>query len=1049
MALLSTLIKENPESFVQPSLWIKYQTTLEDSLPLSDRSLAQAFDDLKTRNSNLLASKSTSASTGSQRVVQLLDTTIQGPRDPKLAAKCWASQSDKSELIKTTVEWATSSHRPGFGKIYVAAALIREWSSLRTESTTAILDSLDSVNVGDSTRKYMAYRLVTELVRSGHFSVPQYLQWLIARGSCHDASEIDPQVGPCSSRLLVELPVYCLPEERRRDRANLLRRAANFDVAEEARDIDTAKHIVDQMLSLGPPAEDDMSHRKPIPLRKLLNLIRNSSCTLQTALGAHLRDLIMEQGATKLNSNLSVAAFASLRAILETVADFTMLADVLVACIRMSNVAVLSACADTIHVNLNVFFAMNRAEELFDLYLEKLRIFGREHGLIARPLLSSLSALAPRMPNSEAVAKELHEELLQSDKSNAIDACSPISDNMVTQNQGVEGEVSEQIDKLLANGTSVDHPTMNRLFRNIIPLLEGGWTKCDETRRSLAALLGRLRVFDSQHFDKLMGDWLSHIRTLKDRKPLADLLPLMISLGCLPMTIVLQTAAAQSDAADGLEMGILPSCAVYLQELLRVVLSKPPKSTPMNEEETYRFSIYQYAAKSEHSKLLLSLTRNAIMEYSDLKASHAEISTPLDDSALQKDVLDTLRLLVVLDSAAVAEALKVKELTTVAAQLVRKIVVKLLIPDAQETTSASFDQILGLANEMTMPFCQLTLNLELSLGQGSAAAPDGSALSQFDIFAQAMDKAIEARNIMWTSMLPCLSDDITQHLKSQANGRFLDLMPSTKSENLEEVALGDDRIQLAKNLLGVIEAIASGQTSVKPSHVTSILADKLSDMWDLLTTRDERVTGDVFKAVLQHWLPTLLRLMSLYSNVPESPSPPTPALGGPGLPKPISTVNHEPRARVVLTLCAIMLDLEARPIGSNPMLEQELFDVAMLLADGLPDDLKTQCAKAVIATPIPTPSKTATSDPRVYYVLSAFPTSWADNLLFAHRDKSSLPHSAAARGLGAMYGIGPTTQEKYSTFSLRRWEVLSEPTPNVGENDTSLSMALFETIKIE
>ena len=39
--------------------------------------------------------------------------------------------------------------------------------------------------------------------------------------------------------------------------------------------------------------------------------------------------------------------------------------------------------------------------------------------------------------------------------------------------------------------------------------------------------------------------------------------------------------------------------------------------------------------------------------------------------------------------------------------------------------------------------------------------------------------------------------------------------------------------------------------------------------------------------------------------------------------------------------------------------------------------------------------------------------------------------------------------DRFSPFVLKRWELLSEPTPNVGENDTSLSLGLFEAIKIQ
>ena len=81
------------------------------------------------------------------------------------------------------------------------------------------------------------------------------------------------------------------------------------------------------------------------------------------------------------------------------------------------------------------------------------------------------------------------------------------------------------------------------------------------------------------------------------------------------------------------------------------------------------------------------------------------------------------------------------------------------------------------------------------------------------------------------------------------------------------------------------------------------------------------------------------------------------------------------------------------------------------------------------------------------------PVDPAGSCAFSHRaivlDRSSFPYSMAARGIGALYGIGPAAQERLTPFALRRWEILSEPTPNVGQNDTSLSLGLFEAIKIQ
>jgi mediator of RNA polymerase II transcription subunit 12 len=48
-------------------------------------------------------------------------------------------------------------------------------------------------------------------------------------------------------------------------------------------------------------------------------------------------------------------------------------------------------------------------------------------------------------------------------------------------------------------------------------------------------------------------------------------------------------------------------------------------------------------------------------------------------------------------------------------------------------------------------------------------------------------------------------------------------------------------------------------------------------------------------------------------------------------------------------------------------------------------------------------------------------------------------------GSGGAEGRGiDIEKEKLAPFPLRRWEMLGEPTPNVGENDTSLSLTLFD-----
>ncbi|CAM1502152.1 Fc.00g041360.m01.CDS01 [Cosmosporella sp. VM-42] len=1040
-ALLGCLIQSNPESFVCPSSWRNYKETLRAFLPAEHATTQKAFNAIHVRNSRLLVSSTASPPAGRKQLVKLLDTALREP-DNELAAKCWASSDSKPMVVKTLVEWATSFHRPGLAKVYVATNLIRSWSTSRIHSTSAILDLLDGIDTHDETRKRLVYHLVTELVRTGHFSIPQYIQWVIARGGYHNEWEIDPEDGPCATRLLVELPLHALSEKRRNERGSLLRRAGNYSVTQEEVDISNALKCVKHTIGLPLPPHDPLIGRKPMSLNKLSRRISNSNRALKSSIGAHLRDILTSESFSKNQIPTSAAMFTSVRAIMETVEDFSMLSDILKAYTRTANAEILASCADTVNSNLQVFFAIGSANDLFNGLIERLKSINEQHGIVPRPLLASLSSLAQRMAGHEAIAGQLRHELLQSDRHNAIDACSPVSDNMVAPAQSAEGEIAEEIDKLLTGGTSLDHPTMNRLFRTIIPRLENGWRKKDDARRVFATLLTRIRVFDTPHFDKLMTDWTSHLRTLPTRPPLSDLLPLLISTGCLAMPIMLSTASPPS-----MSPGPEPSQhgpATYLQELLQLVIMPLPAATGLSPDESYRFRTEQNCAKSEQSKGLLNLVRNSLLEYSILRNSAKGLELPLDDDACQESLLDTLRLLVLVDSTAVSSALNIKSLPADTVGMVQKVTTKLLMPGDSGDGQTSFDQILQLANELTLPFCQLKLNLDLSMSQFNTTEGEDQGSSRFDLFAKAMDRAIEAGNIMWTSLLPCLSDDITQHLKSQAQTGFLDLIPSPKAPNLA-VAASAQSIHMAENLLGVVEAIISGLPPPKTAQLTTAMVDKLSDLWEIIASGVQE-RPEIHKAVLSHWLPAMLRFVTLYSLSSEPPSAPLPSASAT---KPPIPTGHDTRARLILVLCGVLLELETLAPTTVGSLPQQVFDIAILLADALPEDLRSHCAKAVLLTPGTMPSTSTSSDPRLYYLFSTPHPAATDTLMLSHREKAATPQSAANRGVGAQYGIGPAWQEKLSPFVLRRWEVLSEPTPNVGENDTSLSLGLFEAIKIQ
>ncbi|PTB70350.1 hypothetical protein BBK36DRAFT_1109106 [Trichoderma citrinoviride] len=1026
--LLASLIRNNPDSFIDPGLWPKYKDALEAFLPRDDKAGREAYHHVSVRNGQVSITSTASPAAGRPQLVRLLDATLLSQIDRDLPQKCWATGDDKVDIVRTTVDWATSFYRPGLARVYIAANLIKVWSTLRINVTATILEHMDTIPAGDGGRKQMVYHLVTELVRTGQFLVSQYLQWLVARGACSHPSEVDSDDAPCTTRLLIHLPIHYLTEDQKDDRANLLRRAANYSTAEEASDISNSLMCVNHTLGL-PVEGDAMAGRRPIPLRKLLPRIISSSKALQTAVGLHLRETVLRL--VKSVQPVSLRMFSAIRTILEATQDFYALCDVLKLCSRTTNIEVLASCVDTVNLHLQVFYAQGGAERLFTIFFERLKAINQEQGLVSRPLLAALCFLSRRMPSRQELSKYLAHELTQSDRNNATDACSPISDNMVNPPSGADGEVSEQIEKLLASGNSIDHPTMNRLFGYIIRRLEAGWAKMDDNRRVHASLLTRLRLFDAQHFDKLMSDWVGRVRLLKSRQRLDAVFPLLIITDALPVSFL---------------------------ELLHLVLSRLPADSDLSQEEAYRFGIYQRAIQLNHYKGLLSLIRHAAVEYADLRARVGNTKLPLDDDTYRESVLDALRLLVVVHTPDVTEAFSPKNIPPAGFRLVHEMISSLFQQEGHPPgapLAASYDEILRLTNELTMPFCQIKLNMDLSIspprpteGEDGQQQPSPS---PFDLFAKAMDRAIEAQNIMWTTMLPCLSEDISRHLQSQARSRFLDLVPTSSKEpsNLQNAAANSNNLYLAEKLLGVIEAIVVGQPPPNTAQLNSVVADRLSNLVEIVVApKDhEDKTEGMLVPIIEHWLPMLLKFVLLHSVSLEPLSASVMTTSAQG--KLVLPPHHEARAHTVLTLCRLFLALEALPsqlVGGS--LLQQVFDVTTVLADGLPDDLRLHCAKSILLLPGMMPSLHTSSDARLHYILSVPQMASTDALMLAHREKTTTPHSTAARGMGAMYGIGPASQERLSPYVLRRWELLSEPTPNVGVNDTSLSLSLFEAIRI-
>jgi mediator of RNA polymerase II transcription subunit 12 len=683
------------------------------------------------------------------------------------------------------------------------------------------------------------------------------------------------------------------------------------------------------------------------------------------------------------------------------------------------------------------------------MLLDRMKIMTGDHGLAARPLLVALCSLTSQMPGLSNTAAHLRRDLQQSDRSTAIDACSPVSENMTARLQDAESDLQEEIEKLLINGSSVDKPTMDRLFHTIVSRLETCWSSSADKQGTFSALLARLRLFDRQHFDVRMTDWVHHVSSLKARPSLVDIYPSLISLSCLSFTMILTTTSVEAvKVASG---GVQPGrTSTYMQEVLQLATCPLPASAAVSSEEAYRFYIQQRLVLQQHQKELAVLVRNALIEFSKLQHQQADLTAaPLSKSKAQSHMLDLIRALILMDSQTTSQALGVRLPDLPIGALLANITTRLLAPAKDPDAPMTFETVLEMASDFALPFCQLKLSIGLSStrtsspGTGDEQQQQQQQPSHVDMLSKALNQAVDTKNMTWTSVLPYLSEEITEHLKKQSQARFLGLFPSLKTGTAGDDGAALPSMQLTEGLLSVVEAIIRGRPALRVSQLNPTMVDKLTELWEVLAN-DDPDKKNLRTAVLQHWLPALLKYIILHTAVGEGGSPATPAASN--MKPPITSIATETRARMLVVLAGLTLELDGLGVSEAPSyreLRETIFDLGLFLADNLPEDARLQCVRLVIAGG--NAQSAGSSDARLRYLFSS-PPAWKEQFMLAHRQNPTPPTTGPAR---PRMPISVQGYQKLTPYVFRKWELLAEPSPVVGENDTALSLALFEAIKVQ
>ncbi len=937
-----------------------------------------------------------------RRVIGLLDKSLTGPFSMRLPQECVEITPNLLTLTRTVLDWATSSYRPGLAKVYVGARLMRTLCRPGIDVNDIILDFLGSGLDWQGLCKPSLYHLASELTRSGHFSVSKYIQWLIARGGVRRPADVAKD-GPCASRLLAELPMHDSPESISRLRRTMLSRASFF-VEEEHEEIrNQVARIESNLIKPGDNRDAIITAQEPPLTHSTIPQISSLSRSVKSEIGVWIRKKVLsyvvvsatpmtiwkEEKPDQVRVAITLNDFNVVRGVLEDIEDLTMLADIVKIIIPSDDLLVLASVADTVNFHIEEFGAIGALNDLFDKLLARFRSMADENDCTV--LLAALANLACRLPGTESIAQQLSQELLRINRKTAADACSPVSEYMAEVLQSSESEFSDEVEKVLASGTYMETSTLNRLFHVIISRIEASWAKNPPQQRNCTTLLSRLRNFDIKQFDLLMNAWLRRFLQYPKRPSMAHVLGPLVSADCLDFKEVI--ASSEAILENSAEQGN-PSVASKVSfETLALLLGTSNESGVMGTNDAYHLSIRRLHFQKDHAQKFISVIRRAVElgPPQDEYGQHSLVSLSRSEQMRQ-----FLRHTVLSDLNAVIQGI-VFPLAKVPGSETREqlanLVEGLLKPDAdnntQERTLAyRIEHTLRLADDLTLPFCQLELQLIFATEAGRWANEESSSTGCLEAFERAVDSAIASNNRSWTSIIPMLDIQIARHLCQRAERLLLQLVPSIKAEE-PTASISGENDNLAKKLLFVIHATAYSMQASRNSQLASQIVEKLNDIWQIAY----HGTVESRSSIIEKWLPLILDFITLHSNMFDN-----------------SKSSSELRSRMLLSLAALLLELQTY---ANSLLLQRIFDVALLLVDDLTEEARLNCIRSL---------KDKASNPRMEYIFgySAPPTDW----LYLSQNGKLIP------------------------YPLRRWEILSEPTPIVGENDTSLSLTLFKARKV-
>jgi mediator of RNA polymerase II transcription subunit 12 len=682
------------------------------------------------------------------------------------------------------------------------------------------------------------------------------------------------------------------------------------------------------------------------------------------------------------NSQMTMETFGVMRTVLETLGNLPALSVLTDVASATDNAKLLASVADTMNVHALGLAVLGSFEYVLD------RLIARHRGLrshsLNRAFLLAHIALLKRCPTRLHDLQLLNSDLAVHEQQHHMAVCSPASDNLVGMQAGTLDSDAE-IDAVFESGNSMDEQTMHRVFLRVIERAGKSDTPVASLESNVCRWLHRLRSVDSTGFEKLATEYVSAtvLKSQFDTTATSGIAALVASR-CLSF-----------DAVTAVGTSASPKTAAFVLHLL----AAPLPSAGLSMTEAYAFTLQQMRFSDDHPDDVVGLVRRAADDATFSFRSHW--------------MLDLILRTITGHPGKLLNMFSETQPSQVVHSAAANICKALLSQDQSELAASELDacNIIRSANALNAPFSIGWLRLYANTQISAVAGVE-------DAIKSALLQAVAEKSEVWPQLISAAKPETLREIHVWARNGILTELNAAQDGRATE---GENTVEQLCQVLDVTYDAVKGQDD---TQILTLLTDRLKAQERLLSELEATESDHQDQLVsITRRLDIILHLCTL-----------------PGQAEAPSDSARQGRAQLVAALCTLLL--HPRLQQQQQSLADYIHDVAVLHADALPEETLSTLARQIPQT-----------DPSVRSLLGSSNTSASSTTPSLALASRALPaqtqqQRALARRQPPVQGSGgparpPNVERKLTPFPLRNWEIVSDSTPVMGENDCAVSLGLF------